>query len=138
MHRDYLRFLWVDDPFGESPKVKPMRFARVIFGVTSSPFILDATLRHHMNSYAATDPELVEGVLKSLYVDDYASGSSSVPSAVDLCKKVKSRLAEGGFNMRKWTSNSKEIVPKLEEVKNCSGEKKFPVQETAIAEEDQG
>ena len=107
-HRDYLRFLWVDIPFSNSPTIKPMRFARVVFGVTSSLFILNATIRYHVNQYAALDPEFVQEVLKSLYVDDYASGSSTVSSTVELCKKIKSRLADGGFNMRKWESNSRD------------------------------
>lgn len=114
-HRDCLRFLWVDDPLSESPEIQVMRFARVMFGVTSSPFILNATIRHHMNYYSATDPEFVNEVLRSLYVDDYVSGASSEQAAYELCEKVKSRLAEGGFNMRKWMSNSQQLMDMLEE-----------------------
>ena len=33
-HRYYLRFLWVDDPFSETPTVQQMRFNRVVFVVT--------------------------------------------------------------------------------------------------------
>ena len=42
--RDYLRFLWFD-VFSDSPKLVRNRFARVIFGVTSSPFLLNQTIR---------------------------------------------------------------------------------------------
>ena len=112
-HRDYLRFLWVDIPFSNSPTIKPMRFARVVFGVTSS-LILNATIRYHVNQYAAFDPEFVQEVLKSLYVDDYASASSTVSSTVQLCKKIKSRLDDEGFNMRKWESNSRDVLEKLQ------------------------
>ena len=45
--RDYLRFLWFDDAFSDLPKVVRNRLARVIFGVTSSPFILNQTIRKH-------------------------------------------------------------------------------------------
>ena len=44
-HRDFVRFLWVEDPNKESPEVMVLRFARVVFGVNESPFILNATIR---------------------------------------------------------------------------------------------
>lgn len=36
--RDVLRFLWVDDVRKEIPEIVMLRFARVVFGVSSSPF----------------------------------------------------------------------------------------------------
>ena len=69
-HRDYLRFLWVNDPFEENPSIRLMRFTRVVFEVTSSPFILNATIRHHLNQYAMIQPDIVKELLRSLYVDD--------------------------------------------------------------------
>ena len=84
--RDVLRFLWVKDPFSSEPKVEIKRFTRLVFGVSSSPFLLNATLRHHMSKYALCDPEFVKKFLEALYVDDLSTG-------------------EAGFNMRKWSSN---------------------------------
>jgi hypothetical protein len=108
-HRDFLRFLWLNDPYSSSPSVIHLRFARVVFGVTSSPFILNATIRHHVNQYLLNDPEFVYELLRSLYVDDYASGCESIPRALELARKIKSRLSTGGFNMRKWQTNSPEL-----------------------------
>ena len=42
--RDYLRFLWVDDITQERPAIQVCRFARVVFGVSCSPFLLNATI----------------------------------------------------------------------------------------------
>ena len=36
-HRNYLRFLWVDDVFKKSPSIVKLRLARVVFGVASLP-----------------------------------------------------------------------------------------------------
>ena len=102
-HRDYLRFLWINDPSSEDPHIQVLRFTRVVFGLTSSPFILNATLKHHVNQYAYVDPDFVNEFMRSLYVDDFASGSRYVRSAFQLSTKVKTRLSDGGFNMRKWT-----------------------------------
>ena len=42
--RNVLRFLWVKDPFASEPKVEIKRFTRLVFGVSSSPFLLNATI----------------------------------------------------------------------------------------------
>ena len=42
--RDVLRFLWVDDIDKLLPEIVVLRFTRVVFGVSSSLFLLNATL----------------------------------------------------------------------------------------------
>ena len=49
--RDYLRFLWFDDVFSDQPTIVRNRFARVIFGVTSSPFLLNGTIKQHVKQF---------------------------------------------------------------------------------------
>ena len=45
-HRDFLRFLWYNDIRTDFlPSV--LRFTRLVFGLTSSPFILNATAKFH-------------------------------------------------------------------------------------------
>ena len=56
--RDYLRFLWFDNILSDQPKIVRNRFARVVFGVTSSPFCLNGTIRKHVQSYDF-DKELI-------------------------------------------------------------------------------
>jgi len=68
--RDVLRFLWVDDINREHPEVCILRFTRVVFGVSASPFLLNATLKYHLEQYASTHPDLVGRLLESTYVDD--------------------------------------------------------------------
>ena len=102
--RDAFRFLWFDDLFSEEPKIIVLRFARVAFGLSSSPFLLRASLKRHIMIKESEDPELVQKLLHSLYVDDIISGDSDVMGAYKLYIKGKSRLAEGGFNARKFVS----------------------------------
>ncbi|XP_078384164.1 uncharacterized protein LOC144666642 [Oculina patagonica] len=112
--RDCLRFLWMDDLDKEEPMVVVYRFCRVVFGVSSSPFLLSATLRHHLKSYENEDAEFVRKVLEEFYVDDFNSGADSVEEAFTLYQKIKSRLEEASFRLRKWSSNSEDLIKKIQ------------------------
>lgn len=58
--RDVLRFLWAKDINCNPPNLEVLRFARVVFGVASSPFLLNATIHHHISRYKETHPSLVD------------------------------------------------------------------------------
>ena len=103
--RDCLRFLWVDNVSSPLPRDIALRFAQVVFGVASSPFLLNATLRHHMERYRSSDPTFVDKFIRSIYVDDLMSGAAT-EEALSLSVKAASRLAEVGFNLRKFETNS--------------------------------
>ena len=53
--RDALRFLWLEDVGSEIPRVNVFHFTRVVFGVASSPSLLNATLKYHIQRYSASD-----------------------------------------------------------------------------------
>ena len=57
--RDSLRFLWVKDIDSEVHATVVYRFCRVVFGLNASPFLLNATLRHHILKYLQSDPKFV-------------------------------------------------------------------------------
>ena len=104
--RNVLHFLWVDDISKQVSEVVVLRFTRVVFGVSSSPFLLNATIRHHMENYSTAFPEFVKTFLKSIYVDNVSYGADNVDSAYELYVMSKTTLAEGGFNLRKFVTNS--------------------------------
>ncbi|CAB4019970.1 PREDICTED: uncharacterized protein LOC107346460 [Paramuricea clavata] len=110
--RNVLRFLWVDDISKEKPEIIVLRFTRVVFGVSS--FLLNATIAHHIGQYEIVDPTFVERFLENIYVDDLSAGGASVSDTYEFYVKSKLRLAEGGFNLRKFMSNSKELMNKID------------------------
>lgn len=105
-HRDYLRFLWHD--FDGGHDVVVYRFLRVVFGVTSSPFLLNGTIRQHLRKYEH-EKGFVKRFLEDLYVDDTASGCNSVEEGITFCKKAMTLMSEAGFSLRKWSSNNTEL-----------------------------
>lgn len=121
--RDSLRFLWMEDPTKCDTKVLVYRFCRVVFGLNASPFLLNATLRHHLSRYEAIDPDFVRKMINSFYVDDLVTGENSANSSFDLYEKSRDRLAEGGFRLRKWLSNDQDLLRRIraEENKNSLG-----------------
>ena len=49
--RECLRFLWFDNVFSYQPKIVRNTFARVIFGVTCSPFLVNEAIRKYAKNY---------------------------------------------------------------------------------------
>ena len=104
--RDVLRFLWVEDPFDSDVKLVTMRFTRAVFGVSSSPFLLNATIKHQLEAYRSSNPNIVEALSRSTYVDDIIAGADSEDDAFRLYIESKEVLSHGSFNFRKFLSNS--------------------------------
>ena len=63
---DVLRYLWVKDVTVDEPEIVTLRFSRVVFGVSSSPFLLNVTLQYHVKKYAEAQPTVVGKLLKSM------------------------------------------------------------------------
>ena len=51
---------------------------------------------------------------KSFYVDDLVASDATVERTIELHGKAKKRLAEGGFRLRKWLSNSEEVMTAIQ------------------------
>ena len=100
--RDVLRFLWYGDAFGDQQDLMELRFTRVVFGVSSSPFLLNATIWHHLEKYEATHPSLIQKLQRSLYVDNVVCGAEDEEQAYQMFMESKKILEEAGFNLRKF------------------------------------
>ncbi|XP_065062455.1 uncharacterized protein LOC135689235, partial [Rhopilema esculentum] len=108
--RDCLRFLWIDSSCDSEPNIKVYRFNRVVFGVNSSPFLLNAVVRHHLSTYETAVPEFSAKLSRSFYVDDLVLGCYDEESGKELYNKAKKRMLEAGFNLRKWKSNDPKLA----------------------------
>ena len=113
LDHDFLRFLWIDDIYKENPEIVSSRFMSVMFGITSSPFLLSATILVHLKKYQNTNQDIVETFLRDLFMDDSISGVQSLSEAYDLYLILKRLMMEGGFTLRKWTANSDELKEKI-------------------------
>ena len=64
--------------------------------------------------YESVDPEFVQSMLRSLYVDDLDGGKNDLDAAFEFYLKAKVRFLEGGFNLKKWLSNSPALMKLIE------------------------
>ena len=110
-----LRFLWIDDIAKEESEIIALRFTRVVFGVSSSPFLLNATIRHHLKQHSTKFPETVKRISRSIYIDDLAYGADTEDLAYELYCESKSLLREGGFNLRKFVTNATHLQRKIDQ-----------------------
>ena len=112
--KDFLRFVWLEDIFSDNPKLLILHFNRILFGMNSSPFLLNGTLHHHITVYYKEDVEFATKLSESLYVYDVSSGSETTERGFELYQEAKSCFAQGCFHLRKWASNNTELMHRIE------------------------
>ena len=106
--RDVTRFLWREQGKPSNP-LKVYRFCRVPFGMTASPFLLQATLIHHISKYKAKYPVTTSKLLESFYVDDLTTGCETTEEAKMFIFEATTILKEAGMTLTKWKSSHKEV-----------------------------
>ncbi|XP_065891666.1 uncharacterized protein [Dysidea avara] len=99
-----------------------MRFTRVVFGVSASPFLLNATISYHLENYHDDHPDLVNTLKQSIYVDDVTYGADDNDDAYNLYSTSTKLFADGGFNLRKFVTNSSHLCQRL------AAEQKLPTE----------
>ena len=112
-HRDFVRFLWFEnfDPSKtfDDLKIDILLVCKVLFGVTSFPFLLQATIIEHIKKYVDTDSLFAAQLLASFHVDDLVSGAVTSSDFKTFFMKCKQCLARASFNLHKFQCNDSEV-----------------------------
>ena len=53
-------------------------------------------------------------LLESFYVDDFVGGGGTSEEVVELNQEAQSRMAQGGFTLRKWLTNDGQVRAEIE------------------------
>lgn len=117
--KDVTRFFWLKDKniVKVENNIQTYRFCRVPFGIISSPFLLAATIDHHLKK---TDTYIAQNIRDNIYVDNLITGTQSVNQAKELYTVSKQLFKDASMNLRDWMSNSQEV---LDEIPVCDGAK---------------
>ncbi|XP_028156849.1 uncharacterized protein LOC114350305 isoform X2 [Ostrinia furnacalis] len=99
--------------FRADPKhpLKTYSLNTVTYGTASAPYL--ATKCLVSLAATATSEAVKSSIERDFYVDDYLSGGNSIAGVVELGKDVISILASANFHLRKWQSNSPEVLAQI-------------------------
>ena len=92
---------------GVDGSIRHMQFSVLPFGLTCSPFLLNAVISTHLNKYQQSNT--IHELMLNTYVDDFLSGCDSVEMAKNMHDEAETLMKEGGFTLTKWCSNSKAV-----------------------------
>lgn len=100
--RDFTRFFWLDNLSNPETDLVVYHFKTVLFGAVSSPFILYATLCHHLQQH---NTPLSNDIQTNRYVDNVISDRATEADTVQYYHDARAILLEAGFILRPWMSN---------------------------------
>ena len=108
--RDLLRYIVRN----EQGQLEDWHMSRVTFGVTSSPFLATASLCQVAIDHA--EQHFTAGLVPvNFYVDDFLHGAANVAEALAIRVDINQLLGHGNFTLRKWRSNSEELMKAIPE-----------------------
>ncbi|KAL3081150.1 hypothetical protein niasHS_012671 [Heterodera schachtii] len=103
--RDATRFLWLAKPKEANLEqlkredFRVFRFCRVSFGLTVSPFLLNATLREHLALY---DTDVAQRISDNLYVDNIMMEVTPSENITQLITEAKIIFESAGMRIREF------------------------------------
>ena len=117
-----LRFLWRNMDSTRTPDIYQMD--RVIFGARSSPasanYVLKRTaLDKCSDSVAGRAAAAI--VRANFYMDDLATSQGDLNTALTTVSEVSALVSRGGFHLRKWLSNRREVLDAIPTEERAAG-----------------
>lgn len=111
-HKDtqYQRIIWRESPL-ESLKCYELK--TVTFGMASASYLAIRSLSQLAIESKDNFQLASKTILRDFYVDDLFTGADSVKEAIVLQRELTSILRGGGFELRKWISNSNEVLGEI-------------------------
>lgn len=109
--RDLQRIVW--RPSSDKP-INHYRLNTVTYGTTSASFLAIRSLQRAAEEQEELYPVACAEIKKNFYVDDLLTGGATPAEVLKLKNEITTVLSKSGFNLRKWVSNSQEVMRFLE------------------------
>lgn len=107
--RPLLRFLWRDFKVQEQPNV--FEWQVLPFGTTCSACCAVYALQIHVLDHSRPEEDVRHSVLKSFY--NCLQSFTTTEEAKSFVDKLRTLLADGGFELRQWSSNQPSTIKHL-------------------------
>ena len=101
--RNYTKFLWLSDSSDPNSHFDVYRFKAVLFGSVSSPFILNAVVKSHLEQHSTP---IAADLQNNIYVDNVISGTETEVDAISYYTEYVKLLQSAGFKLRSWNTNN--------------------------------
>jgi hypothetical protein len=105
--RHYQMILWREST--HSP-VEEYTLNTVTYGMAPSPYLAMRALRQLAYEGQSRYPLAAKALCEDIFVDDIITGAASMSEARVLRQQLVELLKEGQFELRKWSSNTKEFL----------------------------
>ncbi|GBN21007.1 hypothetical protein AVEN_204555-1, partial [Araneus ventricosus] len=118
--RPYLRFLWKNR--GKEGNIKILQHKRVVFGISSSPFLLGATLELHLKNAPDHLKETAQQLMRSFYVDNCVFSVNTKKELARFISESQALLSTAKFELRGW-----EHSPTEDKIEERQEDRKVPI-----------
>ncbi|XP_065075911.1 uncharacterized protein LOC135699568 [Ochlerotatus camptorhynchus] len=108
--RPLQKILW---PPSSSGTVQAYELCTVTYGLAPSSFLATRTLLQLAEDHGSEYPKASKALRKNVYVDDFITGDNTIDGAIQLRTELMQLLQKGGFLLRKWCSNSLQVLDGL-------------------------
>ncbi|XP_054282645.1 uncharacterized protein LOC128999903 [Macrosteles quadrilineatus] len=110
--QNFQLILWREDP---SHELDIYKLTTVTYGLNSFPYLAIKTLGQLVKDEGEAFPDAARIIISYSYVDDIITGSVDEESALQLQGQLIALLKKGGFELRKWSSNSPRLLEAVPE-----------------------
>ena len=92
-NRDYLRMIWFDNVFSTNPTITLLQFTSLVFGLTSSPSVLNRTIKAQLEKFLSDNQkkDVIIKLLRDLFLD-VTTSFDSINEGIHFYEISKSRL----------------------------------------------
>ncbi|XP_053687025.1 uncharacterized protein LOC128736564 [Sabethes cyaneus] len=101
------RILWRETP---TEPIKSFQLTTVTYGTASAPYLATKCLQKLACEGESTHAAAARVIKKDFYVDDMLTGTDSLEEGKMLAAEVIELMSSAGFMLRKWNSNSAELL----------------------------
>ncbi|XP_058979466.1 uncharacterized protein LOC101899042 [Musca domestica] len=104
---DFQRIVWRRSP---AEPIMDYRLLRVTYGVASASYCAVKCMQQTANN---ANESVARIITRDFYMDDMLSGASSEEELLSLQYEVSQHLSQGGFELRKWATNSTKLIERI-------------------------
>lgn len=108
--RSYQHILWRESPTQE---IKTYELVTNTYGLRSSGFVAVRSLQQLASDEGMRYPQAADILMQGCFVDDVLWSTQDLTEACTLQDELVALLKLGGFDLRKWASNSPELLSRI-------------------------